>query len=127
MILLDTNALLWAYQGASELGPVSRDLITTSGPVVYSAISVVEIEMKALLGRIEVPAGLVDELTASGFEAVTFPPDAASVLRSYPHLARHDPFDRMILAHAQVSNATLLTSDRTLLGLGFKWVRDARA
>lgn len=69
----------------------------------------------------------MDDLTASGLEAVPFPPAAASLMREFPHLARHDPFDRMILAHAQAANATLLTSDRTLLALGLKWVEDARA
>ena len=73
------------------------------------------------------PATLMDDLTASGLEAVPFPPAAASLMREFPHLARHDPFDRMILAHAQAANATLLTSDRTLLALGLKWVEDARA
>ncbi|MDN5805522.1 MAG: hypothetical protein L0H26_13205 [Microlunatus sp.] len=40
-------------------------------------------------------------------------------------LARHDPFDRMLVAQTRVERSVLVTSDRTLLGLGMPWILDA--
>ncbi|MBD3942240.1 type II toxin-antitoxin system VapC family toxin [Microbacterium sp. NEAU-LLC] len=128
MILLDTNALLWLYRDAADLGPAARHAIDTSGRVHYSSASILEITVKNLLGRIELPGGaayprVFDE---SGLVELPFTSRHAAALAAFPALARHDPFDRMLLAQAKVESLDLLTSDAVLLGLGETWVRDAR-
>lgn len=40
---------------------------------------------------------------------------------------RRDPFDRLLMAQAYVERATFVTADRSLLGLGYAWVHDARS
>lgn len=50
--------------------------------------------------------------------------DALEVL-SFPSLARHDPFDRLLLATTRAHGARLITSDRKMLDLGFDWILDS--
>lgn len=47
-------------------------------------------------------------------------------MEELPDLARHDPFDRMLLSQARHEDLLLLTSDRQLLELGIDRVIDAR-
>lgn len=51
----------------------------------------------------------------------------ANALREEPELARHDPFDRFLLAQSFADGMPLLTADHVLLELGRTWVHDARA
>src|SRR5699024_10081184 len=125
-ILLDTNALLWVLAGDHALGERSRALITTSRPVHFSAVSVLEIIIKEMLGRLEVPGDVADGAERAGLVELAFSADDAASLRDFPALSRHDPFDRMLLAQAARDNLELLTSDRHLLALGLDWVLDAR-
>ena len=45
----------------------------------------------------------------------------------FPTLVRHDTFDRMLLAQAQVEAMPLLTSDATLLAAAPELTLDARS
>ena len=128
MILLDTHALLWLYLDSPRLGREARELVSRSDAVAYSSVSVAEIVIKHMLGRLEMPGDgdLPRALAQSGLlELPLTGPDALAML-DVPELARHDPFDRFIYAQALHENCTLLTADATLLTLGSKWVRDAR-
>lgn len=62
----------------------------------------------------------------AGLRELPFRERHAVTMSQFPQLARHDPFDRMLLAQAQAEDLMLLTSDRVLLGLGHDWVVDAR-
>ena len=127
MILLDTNALLWVYRGR-EIGGAARALIETAPRVHYSSVSISEIAIKHMLGRIQLPGGerFPQVFDDSGLIELPFSARHAAALTGEPPLVRHDPFDRMILAQAASEGLTLLTSDQVLLDLGYRWVRDAR-
>lgn len=77
-----------------------------------------------MTGKIEI----VDAKKAikSGLVELDFNANHAEAIPNFQSLARHDPFDRMILAQAQAEGLTLLTADETLLGLGLNFVVDAR-
>ena len=51
----------------------------------------------------------------------------AEAMREQPELARHDPFDRMLLAQAQVEGMRLLTSNAALHALAPSLTLDARS
>jgi len=128
-MLLDTNALLWLYRDSTQLGPATRQRLASAPRVHYSAASILEITIKNLLGRIELPGGdayprVFDE---SGLVELPFTARHAAALTEFPELARHDPFDRMLLAQAHVESCALVTSDATMLGWGLPWMHDARA
>ncbi|QTV79942.1 type II toxin-antitoxin system VapC family toxin [Microbacterium sp. NIBRBAC000506063] len=127
-MLLDTNALLWVYHDSERLGPLARERIGAASLVHFSSASVLEIVIKNMLGRLPLPGG--DELSSvfsrSGLTELPFTAEHAAALARFPGLARHDPFDRMILAQASQERMPLVTSDATLLSLGEDRVIDAR-
>lgn len=122
MLLLDTNALLWALQDNPRLSPPARATIGEGWSVGALAVSVVTFweiavlaeKRKLLLGceparwrQDRIDSGL-RELPLHGAEAVR----AAVLGREGFH---NDPADRFIVATALVGGHTLLTADRQIL------------
>ncbi len=127
-MLLDTNALLWVYHDSAKLGPKSRERIVKAARVCFSSVSVLEIVVKHMLGRLEKPGGerFPEVFLHSGLQEVTFTSAHAAAMGGFPTLSRHDPFDRMLLAQAAQEQLPFLASDATLLTLGEEWIHDAR-
>lgn len=125
-VLLDTNALVWVLAGDPQLGSNARARLITSVSPRFSSASVLEITIKHMLGRLEVPGDVATAAEAAGLVELPFRSPHASGLEQFPDLAGHDPFDRMLLSQARHEDLLLLTSDRHLLDLGFEWVIDAR-
>lgn len=81
-----------------------------------------------MLGRLPLPGhdGFPGIFDAAGLGELPFTARHARMMLGEPGLACHDPFDRLLVAQAEGEGADLLTSDRTLLGLGKPWIYDAR-
>jgi PIN domain nuclease of toxin-antitoxin system len=128
-LLLDTNALIWilGHTSGGQLGRKTRQLIGEADNVYASSVSVLEIRIKTMLGKLVSADDLLDDILKSGFVELPFNSRHADALLLFPTLAKHDPFDRMLLAQASVAGATLTTSDSMLLSLGLPFVVDARA
>ncbi len=126
-VLLDTNVLIWILSSSgNKLGQGAKQLIKETENVYFSPINVLEIRIKAMLGKLVAPEDLLGELTASGLRALSLDPEHADAILNFPALARHDPFDRTLLAQATVEGMSFLTSDRLLLTQGLDFVIDAR-
>ena len=112
--LLDTHLLLYAAGMPERLPSVARTLLEDpESDLVFSAASLWEVAIKNGLGRQDyrvdprlLRRGLLEngytELPVAGSHAVTadlLPPVNA------------DPFDRMLVAQAQIEGLTLLTLD----------------
>ncbi len=109
-LLLDTHVLIWwiAQQPLSDAaGEVIADETTE---VFVSAASVWEAEIKAASGKLELRADLVDQARHNDFTelAVTFQHATAAARLPRPH---GDPFDRMLIAQAQLEGLTVVTRD----------------
>ncbi len=128
MILLDTNAVLWLYRDSADLGAQSRSRLAAAPRVHFSSVTVMEITIKHMLGRLPLPGGdgYSDVFVRSGLAELPFTSAHARAMARFPALARHDPFDRMLLAQASEESFELMTSDAVLLGLGEPWIHDAR-
>lgn len=116
--LLDTHCWLWL---ASEPGRISPSVLARlENPAAARLIStavVWEIAIKHGLGKLRLPAApeeLVPELVEVQRAAV-LPIELAHVLQvsRLPHHHR-DPFDRILVAQAQIERAVLVTADRKL-------------
>jgi PIN domain nuclease of toxin-antitoxin system len=127
MILLDTNTLLWALGDPKKFGPGAFRLLAENAEVYSSPVSVFEVTIKTMLGKLSVPADFAALARQHGVLELPLTHVHADAVGLFPELARHDPFDRLILAQAFVEGFTLLTADRVLLSLGRAFVRDARA
>ena len=117
-LLLDTHALLWWLDGDPRLPVRLRRLIADEMNVVLiSAASVWEITTKARLGRLPAAADVATDVPAAiasqGFEPLDITlahAQRAGTLAS----AHRDPFDRMLVAQAQLENLPLVTNDEAV-------------
>jgi PIN domain nuclease of toxin-antitoxin system len=110
-VLLDTHVVLWSLADDSQLGPRARSLIEDSTITKFvSAASIWEMEVKAQLGRLDIPEDIAGVLLASGVLPL---PISWFHAKSAGALPRHhgDPFDRMLIAQARCDDLTLVSSD----------------
>ncbi len=118
-LLLDSHAYLWWLADDPRLGGAARRAILQPSAVVYvSAATVWELAIKQALGRLDTgDADLVDEIAANGFVEL---PVAAAHARAAAALPRHhdDPFDRMLVAQAQLEGLELVTRDPAFAAYG---------
>ena len=126
MILLDTHVLLWLLADEERIGPQSRSAIEGSAVVHYSAVSIAEVTIKQMIGRLQVHANLNQGADDAGLQELPLRAEHAKAIDSFPELNRHDPFDRLLLAQARVERCRFLTADGRLLTANFEWVADAR-
>jgi len=117
--------VLWLLDDNPRLGPRAREAIRSAQGVHVSAVTVWELTIKTMLDRLSVPAGLPARLTAQGLELLSITVEQAEAIRDFPELARHDPFDRLLVAQASRAGLGLLTADQVLLNLGHDFILDA--
>jgi PIN domain nuclease of toxin-antitoxin system len=110
MLLLDTHVFLWWREANPRLKQRVRRSIANAAVVYVSAASEWEAAIKVGLGRLTIPGPLEPAVEDSGFEKlpITFA-HAAAVTRLPPH--HRDPFDRMLIAQAQVEGLAVVTHD----------------
>lgn len=126
-LLLDTNAFIWQIgMSHTMLGTSSRQAILQADTVYVSAISLVEMHIKTMLGKLNMPADASMVVEKAEDVLLPFNAAAADALRTIDVLKRHDPFDRMLLAQAQAEGLTFMTGDESLLALGLPFVVNAR-
>lgn len=127
MILLDTHVLLWVVTGARPVGRQATGSINRADAVLASAISYVEMAVKSQRRKLVVPHDLPQLIREQGIRPLAFTEVHASTLASLPALQGRDPFDRMLLAQAQVEGCSFVTEDSALLDLDLPWIIDATA
>ena len=108
-LLLDTHVLLWALANDRRLTATQRAAIET-GELYLSAASVWEIGIKRALGKLDVPASVIETAVDAGCRSVPITWSHAAVASDLPphHM---DPFDRMLIAQAGLEGMTLVSSD----------------
>ena len=113
-LLLDTYVLLWAAGKPEKLSRKARKLLEDpQNTLVFSAASLWEIAIKQTIGRddFRVDARLLRRgLMDNGYQELQVTGAHALAVESLPPLHK-DPFDRMLLAQAQVEAMTLVTVD----------------
>ncbi len=125
MLVLDTNALFSILSNPNQLGRKTQKLLARSTEIYFSPISVFEISIKEMLGKIKLRHPLGALLKEHDFGSLPLRVEDALETYSLPSLVKHDPFDRLIVATAKSRGATLITSDRKLLALEFDWILDS--
>ncbi len=110
-LLLDTHVLLWWLAGEPSLGERARQAITDGKNTVFlSAVAVWEIRIKQSLGKLEVPDQFREVLARERFVPLPVTVEHAHAIASLPPIHR-DPFDRLLVAQAQVERLTVVTRD----------------
>ena len=116
-LLLDTHLLVWAM-GEPERLPTgcAAMLEDPSNSLVFSVASLWELVIKQALGRPDFnlePSLLRQALLGGGWKELPIEASHALAVSQLPPLHR-DPFDRLLLAQAQVEGLLLLTADSQL-------------
>jgi PIN domain nuclease of toxin-antitoxin system len=116
--LLDTHAFIWWVLDAPQLSDACRrTLATNSNEIVVSVASSYEVVYKAAQGRLTLPDApekyMQERLTANRFTSLAI--ELAHALRaaSLPRI-HGDPFDRILIAQAQLEGMPILTSDAAI-------------
>lgn len=123
-LLLDTHVAIWAITDDARLTPKARALIEApANAVVVSVASVWEITIKYAQARgrvtdMQVPgADALGYFRGAGFEILPISPEHVLEVANLPaHLS--DPFDRLLIAQANIETLRLLTSDRQVVSYG---------
>jgi PIN domain nuclease of toxin-antitoxin system len=121
-LLLDTHTLIWWLTEDSSLPISARKLIgSRNSQVMVSAVSAWEIATKARLGRLEVAADLAGDfagyLSQHRFESLSITTEHGIRAGSLPG-SHKDPFDRMLVAQAQIEDLAIVSNDAQLDGYG---------
>lgn len=110
-LLLDTHTLLWWLAGEQLSDDVTKRLSDPTELVAVSAVSIWEASVKEAIGKLVVPEPLPVVVVDEGFEALPITLEHAQRAGELPNHHR-DPFDRMLVAQAQIEGLTIVSRDR---------------
>lgn len=116
-LVLDTHALLWLANGSAALPETVRTRWREAPARWVSAASAYEIAYKTARGRLPGGQTLLD-----GWDRLLGEIRARELALTVAHMTRagslswdhRDPFDRMLVAQAQLDGLTLVTADSAL-------------
>lgn len=114
--LLDTHTFLWWITDHPQLSSRVRKIVSDGKNTLFlSAASGWEIAIKSSLGKIQLPGDdlesfLLEQLTINGISPLPVRMDHALHVHKLPPYHR-DPFDRLLVAQAQLEDMPILTSD----------------
>ncbi|WP_413162448.1 type II toxin-antitoxin system VapC family toxin [Capilliphycus salinus ALCB114379] len=113
--LLDTHILLWWLFNDPQLNEECRDIIRNPNhQILVSSVSAWEIATKYRIGKLPEAKFLIDNyqdiLYRAKFNELTITTAHALRAGNLPILHR-DPFDRMLMAQAELENLPIITYD----------------
>ena len=117
-VLLDTGCWLWMQAAPERFSESARGLVDDPDNVLLlSPVSAWEIATKHAAGRLTLPAAPADyvpsRMKSSGVDALPLQHSHALQVATLPWHHR-DPFDRLLIAQAQVEGLPILSADRQL-------------
>ena len=114
-ILLDTQCWLWMAASPERLSPRARAAVERAeNQLFFSAASAWEIAIKHALGKLSLPEPPVRYVPSrvDRLRTTSLPIDQAHALQVAALPPHHrDPFDRLLVAQAQVEDLPILTAD----------------
>lgn len=112
MILLDTNAIVWALVD----DPRAAALFASGRSLRISPVSLLEMRFLVEVGRLDlVPGRSVDEVVEDPRWQLDSPSSARLFTAALDVEWTRDPFDRLLVAHARYRRWRLATGDRFLI------------
>lgn len=115
-LLIDTQCWLWWFAEPDRLQEATiAQIVDETNELWFSVASVWEMGIKVGLGKLPLPEP-IDRYLASrmkqlGARSLEIRADHALQAGGLP-LYHRDPFDRMLIAQAQVEGMTIVTSDK---------------
>jgi PIN domain nuclease of toxin-antitoxin system len=117
-LLLDTHVFLWWNEANPKLSRLVRQLISDPANDLYlSVVSAWEMTLKVQSGKLGLPAAISVYIPArlNHYAMQALPLTLEHVLAAGALPPHHrDPFDRMLVAQAQVERLAIVTRDAQL-------------
>ena len=116
MYLLDTHAMLWYLRDSPELSTSAHSLIDRAEYVAVSIASFWEIAIKQSIGKMQLCMTIPELESLCLDRDIHVLPIQSVVLEQIKSLPKihGDPFDRLIIAQAQIGKMTIITRDRII-------------
>lgn len=119
-LLLDTHIFLWFTSQPAALEPAALALIEDAGNEVFLSAAVAwEISIKHARGKLTLPMDprgyVISRMQATGMRDLPITQDHALATALLPNI-HSDPFDRIMIAQAQLEGMTFVTRDEHALG-----------
>ena len=112
--LLDTHTFIWIDNEPSRLSATALSILDDESNIIFlSLASVWEIQIKLQLGKLSLRAHLSEVIREQQAHYIEILPITLPHILVLEHLPAHhrDPFDRLLIAQAQVEDIALLTHD----------------
>jgi len=113
--LLDTHTLLWLSENSSNLSNKAlKELRNTENVLSVSIISFWELTIKVNIGKLKTKVSIKNLYNQTIKHDIQILQLKYNHINKYETLALHhrDPFDRMIIAQAQIEKMTIMTKDK---------------
>lgn len=113
-LLLDTHIFIWWTSQPTRLSPQVLALCSDrANELLLSVASIWEMQIKSQLGKLQLSMSLPDMITGQQANGLIVLPIGVEHVLALQHLPapQNDPFDRLLVAKAQVEAATLVSVD----------------
>ena len=124
-ILLDTHAAIWFFEGDKRLPQTAIDAICNLDNMIYVSIaSLWEVAIKLGIDKLTFDDGFdgfVDAIHKNEFALLEIEPEHIKETMNLPHIHR-DPFDRMLIAQANLDDMAIMTIDANIIKYDVKTV-----
>jgi PIN domain nuclease of toxin-antitoxin system len=122
-LLIDTHILIWFLEGNKSLSKTRRQIISEpQNDVFLSIASLWEIAIKISLGKLTLAkhfSDVIKQIAVENIEILPISPEHTIQVSILPFHHR-DPFDRIIIAQAQIENLPVMTDDSNFNNYGIK-------
>ncbi len=110
-LLLDTHTLIWVFDRNPTLSKEAHEAIADGQNEVFvSAVTAWEIAIKRGLKKLELRGDYQRGLKLYRFTSLAITTEHALAVENLP-VHHADPFDRLLIAQAQLENLVLVTRD----------------
>jgi len=118
-LLLDTHTFLWWITDDQKLSGRAREIISDgSNELFLSAATGWEIAIKVQIGRLKLPEEpirfILEQMRINAIQSLPIQMNHALHVSTLPQHHR-DPFDRLLIATAQLEGLPILSSDHQLV------------
>ncbi len=113
-LLLDTHSLLALLSSDYRLSPAARTAMERpDARLVVSVVSVWEIAIKRSIGKLDAPDDAIERIEEADAELLAITARHAHATATLPFHHR-DPFDRLLIAQAQLEGCVIVTADSAI-------------
>ena len=123
--LLDTHVILWLASNSPLLSEtVKRAILDNNNEKYVSIVSAWEVAIKLGTQKLQLDGGLAEffrMIDENGFLLLGIEREYVQSVQSLPFFHK-DPFDRLLIATANVENVTLISIDDNIQKYDVNWI-----